>query len=73
MLPTEQDKCIHFEEGLIYKIRSKITPSDLHTYSDLRAAVIRAERLVKERQVYLLRQKRGSPQYVDEPNSKIPR
>ncbi|XP_042023101.1 uncharacterized protein LOC121770438 [Salvia splendens] len=44
MLPTKQDKCRRFEEGLIYEIRSKITPSDLHCYSDLRAAAIRVER-----------------------------
>ncbi|KAG6428924.1 hypothetical protein SASPL_106963 [Salvia splendens] len=46
LLPTEQDKCRRFEEGLIYEIRSKITPSDFRTYNDLRAAAIRAERLL---------------------------
>ncbi|XP_047943038.1 uncharacterized protein LOC125189854 [Salvia hispanica] len=73
LLPTEQDKCRRFEDGLIYEIRSKITPSDLHTYNDLRAAAIRAERLVKKRQVYLQRQKRGPPPYVGESYSRIPR
>ena len=73
MLPTEQDKCRRFEEGLIYEIRSKITPSDLHSYSDLHAAAIRAERLVKERHVYLQRQKRGPPQYANESSPRFAR
>ncbi|XP_042033546.1 uncharacterized protein LOC121780087 [Salvia splendens] len=71
LLPTEQDKCRRFEEGLIYEIRSKITPSDFRTYNDLRAAAIRAERLVKERHVYIQRQKRGPPEYRGESSSNI--
>ncbi|XP_042059547.1 uncharacterized protein LOC121804064 [Salvia splendens] len=65
LLPTEQDKCRRFEEGLIYEIRSIITPSDLH------AVAIRAERLVKERHVYIQRQKRGPPEYRGESGSSI--
>ncbi|XP_074322831.1 uncharacterized protein LOC141659805 [Apium graveolens] len=47
MVLTERDRCRHFEEGLKYDIRSKITPGDLRSYIDLRAAAIRAERLIK--------------------------
>lgn len=55
MVATERDRCRHFEEGLNYKIRSKITPGDLRSYTDLRAAAIRAERLIKERPNFFLK------------------
>ena len=52
MVTTEKDRCYRFEEGLNYEIRSKLTLSDLRTYQDLRAAAIRAERLIKEREKF---------------------
>ena len=53
LVAIEKDKCRRFEEGLNYEIRSKLTPTDLQTYQDLRAAAIRAERLTKERERFL--------------------
>ena len=49
LVATEEEKCQKFEEGLIYDIRSKLTPYDLETFSWLTAAAIRAEKLVNER------------------------
>ena len=57
MVMTERDKCRRFEEGLHYDIRSRLTLSDLRTYQDLRAAAIRAERLVMEHERYLAARK----------------
>ena len=45
MVATEKDRCRRFEEGLNYEIRDRLTPGDLRSYPDLRAAAIRAERL----------------------------
>ncbi|XP_074336882.1 uncharacterized protein LOC141674054 [Apium graveolens] len=58
MVSTERDRCRHFEEGLKYDIRSKITPGDLRSYTDLRAAAIRAERLIKKKPTFFQRPKR---------------
>ena len=58
MVATERDRCRHFEEGLKYEIQSKITPGDLRSYTDLRAAAVRAERLIKERPTFFQRPKR---------------
>ena len=52
IVATEKDRCRRFEEGLNYEIRSKLTLSDLRSYQDLRAAAIRAERLIKEREKF---------------------
>ena len=61
MVMTDRDRCRRFEEGLHYDIRSRLTLSDLRTYQDLRAAAIRAERLVKEQERYLAaRKSKGS-------------
>ena len=49
LVATEKDKCRRFEVGLNYEIWSKLTPTDLRSYQDLRAAAIRAERLMKEK------------------------
>ena len=49
MIATERDKCQKFEEGLNYEIRSKITTSDLESFSKLKTAAIWAERLEKEK------------------------
>ena len=49
MIATERDKCQKFEEGLNYEIRSKITTSDLESFSKLKTAAIRAKRLEKEK------------------------
>ena len=48
MVATERDKCLKFEEGLTYAVRSKISSSDMESFAKLRAAAIRAERLSKE-------------------------
>ena len=48
MVATEKDKCCRFEERLHYEIQKQLTLSDLRSYQDLRAAAIRAERLIKE-------------------------
>ena len=53
LVAIEKVKCRHFEEGLNYEIWSKLTPTDLWTYQNLRAAAIRAERLTKERERFL--------------------
>ncbi|XP_074363335.1 uncharacterized protein LOC141703797 [Apium graveolens] len=58
IVSTERDRCRHFEEGLKYDIRSKITPRDLRSYTDLRVAAIRAERLIKEKPTFFQRPKR---------------
>ena len=50
MVATERDRCRRFEEGLNYEIRDRLTPADLRSYQDLRAAAIRVERLQKERE-----------------------
>ena len=57
MVTTERDRCRRFEEGLHYEIRSRITPGDLQSYQALRAAAIRAERLIKEQERYLATRK----------------
>ena len=57
MVSTEKDQCRRFEEGLNYEIQSRLTLSDLHSYQDLRAVAIRAERLRKERERYQTTQK----------------
>ena len=48
MVSTEKDRCRRFEEGLHYERRCRITPGDLQSYQALRAAAVRAERLIKE-------------------------
>ena len=57
MVATEKDKCRRFKEGLYYEIRSRITPSDLQSFQGLRAAAIRAERLIREQEKYLAARK----------------
>ena len=57
MIATRKDKCRRFEKGLHYEIRSRLTLSDLRSYKDLRAAAIRAERLLKEQERYLAARK----------------
>ena len=42
-----------FEEGLTYKIRSKLTPYDIETFPRLIAAAIRAVKLVNEKKTLL--------------------
>ncbi|XP_074349376.1 uncharacterized protein LOC141689096 [Apium graveolens] len=58
MVSTEMDRCRRFEEGLKYDIRSKITPGDLRSYTNLRTAAIRAESLIKEEPTFFQRPKR---------------
>lgn len=57
MVATDRDRCRRFEEGLNYEIRDRLTPGDLRSYSDLRAAAIRAERLQKKMEKYLASKK----------------
>ena len=66
MVATERDRCRRFEEGLSYDIRSRITPGDLRSYTDLRAGAIRAERIQKEKQTHFQKQKRESMTYTGE-------
>ena len=40
MVTTDRDKCRRFEEGLNYEIRDRLTPGDLRSYTDLKAAAI---------------------------------
>ena len=48
LVATNNDECRMFEEELRYEIRNRITPSDFESYTKLKAAIIRAERLEKE-------------------------
>ena len=57
MVTTEKHKCRRFEDGLHYKIRSRITPGDLQSFQGLRAAAIMAERLIREQEKYLAARK----------------
>ena len=57
MVATDRDRCRRFEEGLNYEIRDRLTPGDLRSYPDLRAVVIRAEKLQKEKEKYLASRK----------------
>ncbi|WOG89301.1 hypothetical protein DCAR_0208538 [Daucus carota subsp. sativus] len=66
MVATERDKCRRFEEGLKYEIRSKITIGELRSYTDLRAAAIRAERLIKEKPVFFSKSKREETRFAGE-------
>ena len=52
MVATEKDRCRRFEEGLSYNIRSRLASSDLRTYQELKAAAIRVERLLREKEEY---------------------
>ena len=54
LIDTEGEKCLKFEEGLTYKIRSKLTPYDMETFPRLIAAAIRAEKLVNEKKTLVL-------------------
>ena len=53
LIATEEEKCLKFEEGLTYKIRSKLTPYDMETFPRLIAAAIKAEKLVNEKKTLL--------------------
>ena len=53
LVASERDKCRRFEDGLNYEIKSMLTLADTKTYQDLRAAAIRAERLLKKRERFL--------------------
>ncbi|WOG99882.1 hypothetical protein DCAR_0519238 [Daucus carota subsp. sativus] len=66
MVATERDKCRRFEEGLKYEIRSKITIGELRSYTDLRAAAIRAERLIKEKPAFFSKSKREGTRFAGE-------
>ena len=57
MVATEKDRCRQFEEGLSYNIRSRLASSDLRTYQELKAAAIRVERLLREKEEYQMSRK----------------
>ena len=57
LITSEEEKCLKFEEGLHYDIRSRLTPYDLENFSRLMAAAIRVEKLVKEGKAYFASQK----------------
>ena len=46
LIAAEEEKCSKFEEGLTYKIRSKLTPYDMETFPRLITVAIRVEKLV---------------------------
>ena len=48
LVATEQDKCNKFEAGLRMEIKKGISARDMHTFTDLREAALRAERLIEE-------------------------
>ena len=52
LVATEEEKCLKFEEGLTYDIRSKLIPYDLETFPRLIAAAIRAEKLLNEKKIF---------------------
>ena len=52
MVATEKDRCRRFEEGLRYNKRSRLASIDLRTYQELKAAAIRAKRLLREKEEY---------------------
>ena len=66
MVATERDKCRRFEECIKYEIRSKITIGELRNFTDLRAATIRAERLIKERHVFFSKSKKEGTKFTRE-------
>ena len=57
MVATEKDRCRQFEEGLSYNIRSQLALSNLRTYQELKAATIRVERLLREKEEYQMSRK----------------
>ena len=66
MVATERDKCRRFEEGLKYEIRIKITIGELRNFTNLRAAAIRVERLIKEKPVFFSKSKREGTKFAGE-------
>ena len=52
LVAKESDRCRHFEEGLNHEIWSQFMLGDFRNYEDLRAAAIRAERQLQERERY---------------------
>ena len=63
LITSEEEKCLKFEEGLHYDIRSKLTPYDLENFSRLMAAAIRAEKLVEEGKAYYTSQKESGSRF----------
>src|SRR2546425_8865062 len=55
---SDRDKCRRYEEGLRWEIKSHITSYDSRSFADLRAAAIKAERLVAERPQFVPRPKK---------------
>ena len=48
LVASEQDKCNKFEAGLRMEIKKGISTRDMHTFTDLREAALRVERLIEE-------------------------
>ncbi|KAJ8899271.1 hypothetical protein K2173_017306 [Erythroxylum novogranatense] len=59
LIPTEEDKCRRFENGLNMEIRTRMARSDMGTFTELRAASIRIEKLMKEKQAEIGQGSRG--------------
>ena len=58
MIATEKKKCTRFESELRFTIRNRITQTDLESYSKLKAAAIRSEKLDSESRNFQLNKKR---------------
>ncbi|KAG8369537.1 hypothetical protein BUALT_Bualt14G0023800 [Buddleja alternifolia] len=61
MIATEK-KCTRFEFGLHFTIRNRITQTDSESYSKLKAAAIRSEKLDSESRNFQLNKKRKNEQ-----------
>ncbi|KAJ8771340.1 hypothetical protein K2173_026517 [Erythroxylum novogranatense] len=62
LIPTEQDKCRQFEDGLNMEIRTRLAISNLSSFTELWATSIRIEQLLKDSQRELRQEDRGKRQ-----------
>src|SRR3989442_2956544 len=66
---SDRDKWHRYEEGLRWEIKSHITSYDTRSFADLRAAAIKAERLVGERPPFVPKPKRDGAGFTEEAGS----
>src|SRR2546430_14813649 len=66
---SDRDKCRRYEAGLRWEIKSHITSYDTRSFADLRAAAIKAERLVGERPPFVPKPKRVGAGFAEEVGS----
>src|SRR3989442_2669327 len=66
---SDRDKCRGYEEGFRWEIKSHITSYDMRSFADLRAAAIKAERLVGERPPFVPKPKRDGAGFTEEAGS----